>query len=173
MTSVDLGPISIGPVLISSRSPRDLPSPRQVHLLHLDLMEWSQPRVSLEGPAPRGRHTAEAYGSVLFIFGGGAEGKVFDDFWALDGDGQGMARLEQAAARKGLGPVRGLDDDGGTALDSGLAFSFLLPQMGERHAVAAEAEYDDVEAREADADEVRGPWIRTPWSPADPPLTSR
>ena len=76
-----------------------------------------------------------------------------------------QARDEQGcseAERKGLGPVRGLDDDGGTALDSGLALSFLLPQMGERPAVAAEAEYDDVEAREADADEVRGPWIRTP-----------
>ena len=67
----------------------------EVHVLQLSLMEWSQPRVSLEGPAPRGRHTAEAYGTMLLIFGGGAEGKVFDDMWALDIDGTGTAaRLE-------------------------------------------------------------------------------
>ena len=124
----------------------------EVHVLQLSLMEWSQPRVSLEGPAPRGRHTAEAYGTMLLIFGGGAEGKVFDDMWALDIDGSGMQRLEQAATKAGLasGPSdaeqrRGLE---------GVALSFLLPQMGERPPVEAEQEYDDVEAREADADEV-------------------
>ena len=76
----------------------------EVHVLQLSLMEWSQPRVSLEGPAPRGRHTAEAYGTMLLIFGGGAEGKVFDDMWALDIDGTGTAarlewRLPAAAPR--------------------------------------------------------------------------
>ena len=46
----------------------------EVHVLQLSLMEWSQPRVSLEGPVPRGRHTAEAYGTLLLIFGGGTTG---------------------------------------------------------------------------------------------------
>eukprot|EP00964_Phaeocystis_antarctica_P105713 scaffold70712_cov61-Phaeocystis_antarctica.AAC.6 len=115
-------------------------------------MEWSQPRVSLEGPAPRGRHTAEAYGTMLLIFGGGAEGKVFDDMWALDIDGSGMQRLEQAATKAGLasGPSEAEQRKG----LEGVALSFLLPQMGERPPVAVEPEYDDVEAREADADEV-------------------
>ena len=121
-------------------------------MLQLSLMEWSQPRVSLEGPAPRGRHTAEAYGTLLLIFGGGAEGKVFDDMWALDIDGSGMQRLEQAATKAGLasGPSEAEQRKG----LEGVALSFLLPQMGERPPVAVEPEYDDVEAREADADEV-------------------
>ena len=121
-------------------------------MLQLSLMEWSQPRVSLEGPAPRGRHTAEAYGTMLLIFGGGAEGKVFDDMWALDIDGSGMQRLEQAATKAGLasGPSEAEQRKG----LEGVALSFLLPQMGERPPVAVEPEYDDVEAREADADEV-------------------
>ena len=197
----------------------------EVHVLQLSLMEWSQPRVSLEGPAPRGRHTAEAYGTMLLIFGGGAEGKVFDDMWALDIDGTGtaarlewrlpsvaprlsgacwpprgsrrsihrparpaslrppgracspritpercpgrpptpaptpttptpagMARLEQAATKAGLssGPSEAEQRQG----LEGVALSFLLPQMGDRPPVEAEQEYDDVEAREADADEV-------------------
>ena len=192
-------------------------------MLQLSLMEWSQPRVSLEGPAPRGRHTAEAYGTMLLIFGGGAEGKVFDDMWALDIDGSGTAagsrtpafplwdrgapsarpslpegpghacaprsatlaahgpsgavpprlespsrrqtttpltptglrRLERAASKAGLasGPSEAEQRKG----LEGAALSFLLPQMGERPPVAVEPEYDDVEAREADADEVGRP----------------
>ena len=121
-----------------------------VHILDLRLMEWSSPRVSLEGPAARGRHTVEVMGSVLFVFGGGAEGRVFDDFWALDTTDFGMVELEQRAAKAGLAPVVANDEP----LESALALSFLLPQMGEAPPVVTDAEYDDVEARAADADEV-------------------
>ena len=64
----------------------------------------------------------------------------------------GMARLEQAATKAGLssGPSEAEQRQG----LEGVALSFLLPQMGDRPPVEAEQEYDDVEAREADADEV-------------------
>jgi hypothetical protein len=63
-----------------------------------------------------------------------------------------MVRLEQAATKAGL-------DSGPSELEQrkgleSVALSFLLPQMGERPPVEVAPEYDDVEAREADADEV-------------------
>ena len=63
-----------------------------------------------------------------------------------------MARLEQAATKAGLEGGPG-EAEQRTGLEE-VALSFLLPQMGERPPVQPEQEYDDVEAREADADEV-------------------
>eukprot|EP00966_Prymnesium_polylepis_P334371 7389746-Prymnesium_polylepis.1 len=119
-------------------------------------MEWSLPRVSFEGPAPRGRHSTVAVGTVLFIFGGGAQGDVYDDLWALDTDGEGLKALElDAAQRVGL--------EGKDGLDGGISLSFLVPQQlssgKPKEEFPPELEYEDTEAREADSDEVRS-WLQ-------------
>ena len=129
-----------------------------LHVLDLGALEWSLPRVSFEGPPPRGRHTVAAVGSVLFIFGGGAQGHLYDDIWALDLDGQGMARLE-ALATTDIASGQATQ-----ALEHSIPTSFLAPQ-GLAEGVPLEypphLEYEDVTAREADADEVRAPLRRS------------
>ena len=128
-----------------------------VYLLDLKGMEWSRPRVSIEGPAARGRHTAVAVGSALFIFGGGAQGEVYDDLWAFDSDGKGLQLLEQRAA----GHVGATE--GGKPLDSALSLTFLMPQQlllgAAKEEYPPELEYEDTEAREADSSEVRS-WLQ-------------
>ena len=56
-----------------------------MHVLDLTSLVRSLPRVTHEGPAGRGRHATVAVGSVLFIFGGGAKGEIYEDVWTLDG----------------------------------------------------------------------------------------
>ena len=148
-----------------------------LHALALDSLEWSFPRMSFEGPPPRGRHTCAAVGSVLFIFGGGAAGHIYDDMWALDVDGQGMKRLEQLATQEVLGPD-GSAAAARRAMESQIPMSFLAPHaLGEddEPLFAADDEYEDVTAREADADEVRcgsRTFSHLPWHPADLPWPS-
>ena len=86
-------------------------------------LRTSRVAVSFEGPSPRGRHTTVAVGTLLFIFGGGAMGSVYDDLWALDTDGEGLLALEHdVAMRAGEGQGVGLDA-------SGISLSFLVPQQ--------------------------------------------
>lgn len=131
-----------------------------LHVLDLGVLEWSFPRMSLEGPPPRGRHTCAAVGSVLFIFGGGSAGSIYDDVWALDVDGQGMRLLETIATEQVLGP-EGTAAAARRAKESQIPMSFLVPHMlttDEEPFYPPEEEYEDVVAREADADEVRS-WL--------------
>ena len=128
-----------------------------LHVLDLSAMIWSLPRVTLEGPAPRGRHTTASVGSVLFIFGGGAQGELYSDIWALDVDGLGMERLEQLA-------MKDVAKDASSKLaEKAIPMSFLAPQIGDGLGPDAEypphREYEDVEARDADANEVRS-WLQ-------------
>ena len=135
-----------------------------VFLLDLKKKEWSLPRVTFEGPSARGRHTAAAVGSLLLVYGGGAEGHVFDDLWALDTDGHGMLTLEKSAATHAVAvdeEAAAEDEEEAAPLDGTLALAFLAPHIGEGMGPGEreEEEYEDVEARAADADEVRS-WLQ-------------
>ena len=123
-------------------------------LLVLDLVSsmWSLPRVTHEGPSPRGRHTSVAVGSVLFLFGGGARGELYEDIWALDVDGKGMDRMKQAASRD-------LPETGATAdAEQRIPASFLAPHLRKSLPTLDDDDYESLDAREADADEVRS-WL--------------
>ena len=126
-----------------------------LHVLDLDQLVWSMPRVTHEGPPARGRHTISAVGSVLFLFGGGAQGELYDDIWTLDVDGRGMERLLQLATQDAASA------DAAKQAAETIPMSFLAPHFGEDGPEAeypAELEYEDTEAREANADEVRS-WL--------------
>ena len=125
-----------------------------LHVLDLASLTWSLPRVTLEGPAPRGRHTVAALGSVLFLFGGGAQGDVYDDIWALDIDGKGMGKLAQLATSAVA------QQEARKAAEQVIPMSFLAPHMGAAPPsdAVADREYEDHAAKAADADEVRS-WL--------------
>jgi hypothetical protein len=96
-----------------------------VHVLDLGARVWSMPRLTHEGPAPRGRHTVASVGSVLFLFGGGAQGELYDDIWTLDVDGKGMGRLMHAATQDAMAHDRARADGEVIPMD------FLAPHFGE------------------------------------------
>ena len=121
-----------------------------LHVLDLSTLAWSMPRVTHEGPAPRGRHTTIAVDSALFLFGGGAHGELYDDIWTLDVDGKGLERLKQLATR---------DAESAGAVEQQIPTSFLAPHLGKVTPVEEIAdEFESLEAREANADEVRS-WL--------------
>ena len=135
-----------------------------LHVLDLNERIWTMPRVTLEGPAPRGRHTACSIGSTLLIFGGGAKGEVYGDIWALDVDGRGLGRLEALAGKDGAREA----GERRLAAEQAIPLSFLTPHMlmadGGAAALAQlgeyppQLEYEDIEAKDADASEVRS-WL--------------
>jgi len=122
-----------------------------LHALHLSSKEWSRPRVTHESPAPRGRHTMAAVGSVLFLFGGGVGSELYDDVWTLDTDGKGMVQLKQQAAQDAF------SGDGVTAKQD-MPRSFIAPRSYAAEDEISEMEYLNRDAREANADEVRS-WL--------------
>ena len=78
---------------------------------------------------------------------------MYDDLWALDTDGSGLAALEQEAGKAGVERLSAQEEE--DPLESSLALSFLLPHTVEAApSRVADAEYDDVEARAADANEI-------------------